>query len=55
VVLLERPGNVPVTVIAQGNAVWKDRDGAERRQNRLVFSGEIGQVATPDAASSERE
>jgi len=55
VVVLERPGDVPVTVIAQGNVVWRDRDGAERRQDRIVWTGEVGQVATPSAASAERE
>ncbi len=55
VVVLERPGDVPVTVIAEGDVVWRDRDGGERRQNRLVWIGEIGQVAVPSAASAERE
>ena len=55
VVVLERPGDVPVTVIAEGDVVWRDRDGAERRQNRIVWTGEIGPVATPSAAAAERE
>lgn len=55
VVVLERPGDVPVTVVAEGNVVWRDRDGAELRDNRLVWTGEIGRVATPSAASAERE
>ena len=54
-VVLERPGDVPVTVTAEGDAVRRDRDGAERRQNRLVWTGTIGPVAAPSAASAERE
>ncbi|MEE8468258.1 MAG: hypothetical protein V3T22_07370 [Planctomycetota bacterium] len=54
-VVLERPGDVPVTVIAEGHVVWRDRDGAERRENRIVWTGPIGQVARPSAASAERE
>ncbi len=55
VVVFERPGDVPVTLIAEGHVVWRDRDGAQRREDRIVFTGTLGPVATPSAASAERE
>ena len=32
---------VPVRVIATGEAVWRDTDGNERRDFRLIFEGEL--------------
>lgn len=48
-VILQRPGEVPVRVIAEGKAAWlpvQEAEGvsklAERRSERLVFTGERG-------------
>jgi hypothetical protein len=38
--VLQRPGEVPVTVRGQGNAVWVAADGSERRDEAsVVFQG----------------
>ena len=40
-VVLQRPGEVPVTVRARGNAVWIDvEEGDEKREPELEFRGE---------------
>jgi hypothetical protein len=40
ITVLRRPGEVPVTVRASGNAYWAAADGSgERRQDQLVFQG----------------
>lgn len=40
ITVLQRPGDVPVTVRALGNAYWAAADGSgERRQDQLVFQG----------------
>jgi len=41
ITVLQRPGEVPVTVSARGNAFWSDGT-RERRQDQLVFRGERG-------------
>lgn len=42
VVFLERlDPALPVRVVATGDAVWRDTDGKERRDIRLVFLGEL--------------
>lgn len=42
VVFLERlDPALPVRVVATGDAVWRDTDGKERRDIRLVFIGEL--------------
>jgi hypothetical protein len=38
--VLERPGDVPVVVVATGNAVWKTPDGKERSAETLRLVGE---------------
>ena len=38
--LLERPGDVPITVRAEGRAAWIGADGTEQRQARLQFVAE---------------
>lgn len=44
ITVLQRPGDVPVTVRARGNAYWAQADGSgERRQDQLVFQGVRGQ------------
>ncbi len=44
ITVLQRPGEVPVTVRALGNAYWAAADGSgERRQDQLVFQGLRGQ------------
>ncbi|NOT31750.1 MAG: hypothetical protein HOP15_14995 [Planctomycetes bacterium] len=44
ITVLQRPGDVPVTVRARGNAYWAPADGSdERRQDQLVFQGVRGQ------------
>lgn len=40
ITVLQRPGDVPVTVRARGKAYWAAVDGSgERRQENLVFQG----------------
>jgi len=41
ITVLQRPGEVPVTVRARGNAYWSDGSN-ERRQAELVFQGVHG-------------
>lgn len=42
-VILQRPGEVPVVVRAAGNALWAPTDGSgERREDRLEFRGRRG-------------
>lgn len=44
ITVLERPGEVPVTLRARGNAYWAAADGSgERRQPELVFQGRLGE------------
>lgn len=44
ITVLQRPGEVPVTVRASGNVYWAAADGSgERRQDQLVFQGVRGQ------------
>ena len=44
ITVLQRPGDVPVTVRALGKAYWSAADGSdERRQENLVFQGLHGQ------------
>ncbi len=43
VVILERFDECPVTVVATGDAIWRDVDGAISRSARLEFVGHIGQ------------
>lgn len=47
IVLLERPGEVPVTVVAVGDVLWEDPDGNRERGPRLEFRGEIHRGAPP--------
>lgn len=42
-VILQRPGEVPVVVRAAGNVLWARTDGSEeRRESRLEFRGQRG-------------
>ncbi|MEE2940111.1 MAG: hypothetical protein VX460_06995 [Planctomycetota bacterium] len=43
VVILERFDECPVTVVATGDAIWRDVDGIISRSARLEFVGHIGQ------------
>lgn len=44
ITVLQRPGEVPVTVRALGKAFWAAADGSgERRQESLVFQGRHGE------------
>ena len=36
-VILQRPGEVPVTIVADGEAAYLPSDGPERREPRLQF------------------
>lgn len=43
ITVLQRPGDVPVTVRASGNAYWAAADGSgTRREAELVFQGFLG-------------
>lgn len=54
VVILERFDACPVTVIATGDAIWRDVDGTISRAARLEFVGNIGQddPVTPVSVTS---
>lgn len=39
--ILQRPGDVDITVVAQGEAYWKQATGAEQRGDRLSFVGQV--------------
>ena len=54
VVILERFDDCPVTVVATGDAIWRDVDGTISRSARLEFVGHIGQddPVTPSGATS---
>lgn len=54
VVILERFDECPVTVVATGDAIWRDVDGTISRSARLEFVGHIGQddPVTPVSATS---
>jgi len=48
VTVLQRPGDVPLTVTARGKAVWISADGGtERREELLTFRGLPGQGLAP--------
>lgn len=53
IVILERVAPGPVVVIADGEVMWRDADGAIERSDRLEFTGEIGNMtpARPGGAS----
>ncbi len=42
-VVLQRPGEVPVSVRASGDAAWFSATGTERRESTLAFQGRRGQ------------
>jgi hypothetical protein len=43
ITVLLRPGEVPVTVRARGNAYWSAADGSgEKRETELLFRGPHG-------------
>lgn len=44
IVILERVAPGPVVVIADGDVMWRDRDGEVERADRLEFVGEIGNM-----------
>lgn len=52
IVALERPGDVPVSVVAEGEAFWRDPDGEQRRGSRLAFEAS---VQAPDADADAGE
>ena len=54
VVILERFDDCPVTVVATGDAIWRDVDGTISRSARLEFVGHIGQddPVTPAGVTS---
>jgi len=54
IVILERVTPGPVVVIADGEVMWRDRNGAVERADRLEFVGEIGNMepARPGDASA---
>lgn len=54
IVILERVAPGPVVVIAEGDVMWRDRNGAVERSDRLEFVGEIGNMtpARPGDASA---
>lgn len=54
VVILERFDECPVTVVATGDAIWRDVDGTISRSARLEFVGHIGQddPVTPAGVTS---
>lgn len=41
IVALERPGDVPVSVVAEGEAFWRDPNGEQRRGSRLAFEAPV--------------
>lgn len=58
VIVLERFDEVPVTVTASGDAIWRNVDGSIARSQRLEFVGNIGQdepVAPVGAAAPSQE
>jgi len=54
-VVIERPGDVPVRVIARGDAYWQDPiTGKEQRGAELTFTGEVGETAASPTPEGER-
>ena len=49
---LERVDGSSISIVAEGDAVWRDRDGQEQRGSRLVFLADTAPApATPERAT----